>query len=104
MQQPLLAQIPLPEGMNGKVRPLLEGIQKSVYNVKGNYCRTLGDAIIVLETRDQGGEVCSTNKKTTSPVPDVSGDAAITRLPGKWCLQFAINLSQLTTGYTFLDS
>ena len=68
MQQPLLAQIPLPEGMNGKVRPLLEGIQKSVYNVKGNYCRTLGDAIIVLETRDQGGGVCSTNKKDYLPL------------------------------------
>ena len=67
-QQPMMAQIPLVEGMNDKVKSLLEEIQKSIYNVKGNHCRTLGDTIIVLEARNHGGEVCSTNKKDYLPL------------------------------------
>lgn len=67
-RQPLLAQTPLAEEMDDKVKTLLEEMQKSIYNVKGNHCRTLGDAIIVLEARSQGGEVCSTNRKDYLPL------------------------------------
>lgn len=67
-QQPLFAQTLLPEGMAPKAKLLLENMQRDIYNVKGNCCRTLGDAIIVLETRNQGGEVCSTNRKDYLPL------------------------------------
>jgi len=66
--QPLFARVPLPEDMNARVKPLLEKMQMAVYDVKGNGCRTLGDAVIVLETLDQGGEVCSTNRKDYLPL------------------------------------
>lgn len=68
-QQPLLAQVSVSEEVNAKARPLLEKIQKNViHDVKGNHCRTLGDTVIVLEARNLGGEVCSTNRKDYFPL------------------------------------
>ncbi len=82
-RQPLLASASLPPALNGKVKPLLTGIAADSYDVKGNHCRSLGDAVITAEAGALEGEVCSTNRRDFEPlcallhvplhVPDYSG-------------------------------
>jgi len=79
----LLAAAPLPPTLNEKVRPLLTDIATGSNDVKGNHCRTLGDAVITAEAGALEGEICSTNRKDFEPlcallhvplhVPDYSG-------------------------------
>lgn len=59
--------LPLP-AFEEKVEAVLKEIQQGHYNVKGNNCRTLGDAVIVLEALDGDGEICTTNRKDFSPL------------------------------------
>lgn len=62
-----LIALPLP-AFEEKVEAVLKEIQQGHYNVKGNNCRTLGDAVIVLEALDGDGEICTTNRKDFSPL------------------------------------
>lgn len=64
----LLADMSFPDTLGDPPRELLAQIREHKNDVKGNSCRTLGDSIIVLEARDNQGDVCSTNQKDFLPL------------------------------------